>query len=267
MITCQHARQLFDRHLDDELSPSLQAELHAHVIQCTPCQNQLALFEACGDVIRLDAREPRVSGSFADRVMAGRRQQLATAAAKRPIAGRRMVWRIGVPVSAAAGIVLALALGTLMYSQSRSAHRTVVGGQTVAAPVEVQKNLTNLTGRQLDAKSAEELAQTPEMKSLQFLEALVNPLVQGAQNAAEGTRQSYEDIEALVRLAFAGQTERLAAEYREKHPEVSPQDAYRVITDLEILPKALQPITGAPAAEVSPVNPVPSNAKAAPDAL
>ncbi len=266
MITCQHARQLFDRHLDDELSPSLQAELHAHVIQCTPCQNQLALFEACGDVIRLDAREPRVSGSFADRVMAGRRQQLATAAAKRPVAGRRMVWRIGAPMAAAAGIVLAVTLGLFAYNRV-SNPGTVVASDVKAAPKAVQENLLNLTDRKLDPQSAQELAQTPEMKSLQFLETLVNPLVQGAQNAAAGTRQSYEDIEALVRLAFAGQTERLVAEYREKHPEVSPQDAYRVITDLEILPKALQPITGAPAAEVSPVNPVPSNAKAAPDAL
>jgi hypothetical protein len=262
MITCQHARQLFDRHLDDELSPSLQAELHAHVIQCTPCQNQLALFEACGDVIRLDAREPRVSGSFADRVMAGRRQQLVTAAARRPAAGRRMIWRIGVPMTAAAGVVLALALGAFMYGQVSGGHKTVVGGLSVAAPVEVQKNLMNLTGRTLNPESAKELANTPEMKSLQFLEALVTPLVEGAQNAAAGTRQSYEDIEALVRLAFAGQTERLAAEYREEHPELSPQDAYRVITDLEILPEALQPITDQPAANASP-----SNAKAAPDAL
>ena len=61
MITCQHARQLFDRYLDDELSSSLRSELHAHVINCTPCQNHLAVLEACGDVIRLDKCEPAPS--------------------------------------------------------------------------------------------------------------------------------------------------------------------------------------------------------------
>ena len=43
MITCQHARQLFDRYLDGELSPSLQAELHAHQLSCSACQTELAM--------------------------------------------------------------------------------------------------------------------------------------------------------------------------------------------------------------------------------
>ena len=54
MITCQNARDLFDRHLDGELSASLQTELHAHCLQCLSCQNELAMLETCGDVIALD---------------------------------------------------------------------------------------------------------------------------------------------------------------------------------------------------------------------
>ena len=46
MITCQHARHLFDSYLDGELSANLQTELHAHRLNCTSCQNELALLEA-----------------------------------------------------------------------------------------------------------------------------------------------------------------------------------------------------------------------------
>ena len=262
MITCQHARQLFDRHLDDELSPSLQAELHAHVIQCTPCQNQLAVFEACGDVIRLDAREPRASSSFADRVMAGRRQQLAAKPAERTVGGRRILWRIGVPMAAAASIVLALMLFALAPKHD-AGHKTVVAGPggVVAAPKEVRKNLTEMFGTpQRDAKSEEELAHTPEMKALPFLEAVV----EGTQNAAAGTRQSYDDIRTLVRILFDGANDRLAAEYREKHPEVPQQT---VISDLDILQKVLAPAPESPGPEVAPSNPAPSKAVASPDPL
>ena len=57
MITCQHARHLFDRNLDGELSPSLQAELHAHQLKCPECQSELAMFEACGAVVALDVED------------------------------------------------------------------------------------------------------------------------------------------------------------------------------------------------------------------
>ena len=37
MITCQNARQLFDRYLDGELTSSLHTELHAHRLNCSEC--------------------------------------------------------------------------------------------------------------------------------------------------------------------------------------------------------------------------------------
>ncbi len=70
MISCEQAQHLFDSYLNDELSASLVAEVDAHRLECAACRHQLALMEACGNVIRLDACEPRPSADFTDRLMA-----------------------------------------------------------------------------------------------------------------------------------------------------------------------------------------------------
>ena len=270
MITCQHARQLFDRYLDDELSSSLQSELHAHVINCTPCQNHLAVLEACGDVIRLDKCEPAPSESFTDRVLAARREQVA-AGRVRARGWGRLVWRIGAPVAAAASIVLIMIVGTPVFDAgSTPAHPTVVGSSMQAPPEEVQRNLLRAKGRELDPQVSQELAQVPQMKALPFLEALINPLVEGTRSAVAGTRRSYEDLELLFHYGFNGMNERLVAEYRQKYPEISPQEAERVLSDLDILKKALQPDPPADEPsniEAAPSTPAPSKTPASPDAI
>jgi hypothetical protein len=271
MITCQHTRQLFDRYLDDELSPSLQAELHAHVINCTPCQNHLALLEACGDVIRLDKCEPGPSPSFADRVLAARREQAAVPG--RAVAGGwgRLGWRIGGPLAAAASIVLIMTVGTPVFDgRPVSTPHTVVGGAQWAAPKPVQENLKKLAMTKLDPQAEAELKNTPEMKALPFLEVLLNPVVEGASNAVAGAHQSYEDAQLLVRYLFAGANERLVAELRQKYPDIPPQEAERVISDLDILKNALPPelpVEEPPNAEAAPSNSAPSNTPASPDAI
>jgi len=70
MISCEQAQHLFDSYLNDELSASLVAEVDAHRLECAACRHQLALMEACGNVIRLDTCEPRPSADFTDRLMA-----------------------------------------------------------------------------------------------------------------------------------------------------------------------------------------------------
>lgn len=70
MITCEQAQNLFDAYLNDELSAAMTAELDAHRLDCASCRHQLTLMEACGNVVRLDTAEPRVSGDFTDRLMA-----------------------------------------------------------------------------------------------------------------------------------------------------------------------------------------------------
>ncbi|MCH8970415.1 MAG: zf-HC2 domain-containing protein [Planctomycetes bacterium] len=70
MINCEQTQHLFDSYLNDELSASLVAEVDAHRLECAACRHQLTLMEACGNVIRLDACEPRPSADFTDRLMA-----------------------------------------------------------------------------------------------------------------------------------------------------------------------------------------------------
>ncbi len=70
MIDCDQARNLFDAHLNDEISSSWTAELHAHAVACGSCRRELSLLRACGDVIARDAVAPMPSSSFTDSVMA-----------------------------------------------------------------------------------------------------------------------------------------------------------------------------------------------------
>ena len=246
MINCQQARQLFDRYLDDELSPSLQAELHAHVLHCSPCQSRLAVLEACGDVIRLDKSEPVLTSSFTDRVMAARREQLAsqgTAKTSDPITARltgrrpsRRVFYVGLPLAAAASVAMVFWLGLPMTWQSNGP-ATVTAGVSQAAPKEFRANMTAMTDRKLDPQAQRELDATPEMEALPFLEAFVAPLVEGTRNAVEGTRRSYKDVELLLRYGFAGMNDRLVAEYHEKYQDAPKNDeaAARVASDLDFL--------------------------------
>lgn len=57
-------------YLDGELSPSLTAEVHAHLLQCPACQQQFEMMRACGDLIAKDAAEPILDAGFASRVVA-----------------------------------------------------------------------------------------------------------------------------------------------------------------------------------------------------
>lgn len=57
-------------YLDGELSPSLTAEVHAHLLQCPACQQQFEMMRACGDLISADCSEPVLDAGFASRVVA-----------------------------------------------------------------------------------------------------------------------------------------------------------------------------------------------------
>ncbi len=254
MITCPDTRQLFDRYLDDQLSPSLQAELHAHVLQCNDCQNELAILEACGDVVRLDRREPVLSGSFTDRVLAARRTQLAV----KPPRSRRLIYALGMPVAAAASIALAFLLtapvvkdqpvppGTALVSTSGDVapvlpRETVIAADAIAAPVSFRDELTKLTERTFTPEARAELKNTPEMPALSFFDALLAPVMEGTRHAVEGTRRTAADIELLIRFGLANMNEQLVAEYRLKYPD-EPRGAkggQRVVSDLDPLDPAL----------------------------
>lgn len=178
MITCQHARHLFDSYLDGELSASLQTELHAHRLNCSACQNELALLEACGDVIAMDRREPRLSMSFTDRIMAA---QLGRRVPQRRRSFSRTLRLVSAPLAAAA----CLALMFSITAPGRHPRQAETAAKIESMPSE---QISRLTGHPLTIQQRKDLADIPEASlndlALNMLGRLVN-----ARNSFSQTTQ------------------------------------------------------------------------------
>lgn len=207
MISCRDAHHLFDRYLDGELSPSLQTELHAHRLNCTDCQNELALLEACGDVIALDRREPMLSASFTDRVLLARRAQ--------GIPVRRVSWTrrlavLGSPLAAAASIALAV----MTISPIRT---TRVATRMEAIPTAVQERMV---AHDMSEQARKELAETPVLPAASIIDTLLGPVVQKSRDTLEGTKRGAEDL-AILFSSFAEDQKKLVAIWKEAHPELT----------------------------------------------
>ena len=199
MITCQHATNLFDRYLDGELPASLQAELHAHQLSCVDCQMELAILEACGDVVALDRRgEPALSASFTDRVLLANRAQTIP---KRRSWGR-MFLVASAPLAAAASIALAV---LLIPPTSPEVRRGVVAGDVDT----VSPQVASLMGA--SPASVNALQATPSQMPASFVDRLLQPGVEQARNSVDGIRQGVERLESLLRLGLAGSKKALAA--------------------------------------------------------
>jgi predicted anti-sigma-YlaC factor YlaD len=85
-MDCHDVEHLLDAYLDAELPTSLQAEVHAHLLECVLCRQRVGLLRAVGDVVRSDADHPSPSPDFTDRV-------LQAAAARRPLRPRKLRYR------------------------------------------------------------------------------------------------------------------------------------------------------------------------------
>lgn len=217
MITCQHATRLFDRYLDGELSPSLQAELHAHQLSCPDCQNELAMYEVCGDVIRLDRREPGPGDAFTDRVMLAYRSR----GVRRFPRWHRAALLVVSPMAAAASIALAVWL--ILPSATSTRTEPVVAHYTEAVPVSVQDALRATHQTQLSAEAEQVLSQTPQMSAVGFMDALLKPVVDHAQTTLDGARHGAAQLELLLRAGWADPTEKLVAEWRAHQHQESTQ--------------------------------------------
>lgn len=212
MITCQHARQLFDRYLDGELSPSLQAELHTHVLSCSTCQSELAMLEACGDVVLFDQREPQLGDEFTDRVMVAFRNRQATRPSRR---WARVALVAGSPLAAAASIMLAI--GVMMPKQPTSG--TMMAGRVEA----VSKGIQNATGAgegQSDL-ALRELDQASVMPTSDVMETFVAGIVSETRGTVEGTRESIADFGLLFKQLWQNSEDQLAAHVPETEIEFS----------------------------------------------
>lgn len=206
MITCQHAHQLFDRYLDGELSASLQTELHAHRLNCSACQGELALLEACGDVIAMDRCEPQVSVSFTDRVVLAQRGRHAV----RPRRWRRMLWLAGSPMAAAASIAFTIAV---ISPPARAPQRpTAIRGIQEATPEGFRPASTNQSPDALRA-----LASTPQMEPNKFVDSVdsfLAPIVERSKSTIDGTRRGAEELQLLMQLGVSRTNGDLIARWR-----------------------------------------------------
>lgn len=227
MITCQHARQLFDRYLDGELSPSLQAELHAHQLSCSTCQGELAILEACGDVVALDRCEPRPSESFTDRVLLARRVQLS----RKPRRWGRAALIAGSPMAAAASILLAISL--IMPSTPELTPRVLGPGDGGLEAMPEGSRGTMVDDRTLSAEEKRELEAAPQMPA-GFMDTVLALGVDRTKDTVESAQGSLRELGLLWHQAFSDAGDQLAAQLGqnrgdgssgtapEEHPAVEP---------------------------------------------
>jgi len=129
-MTCRHVRQLHDAFLDGELSASLTAEVHAHLLQCPACQHQIEMLRACADVVARDRPAAALSEDFAERVVAAIPRTSAGVPAVRQVGVRQRRWTVwlGAGLPAAAAVVL---LVVLLWPDTRQ-DRTFVAGVAVS---------------------------------------------------------------------------------------------------------------------------------------
>lgn len=212
MISCRQARHLFDAFLDDELSPGLRAELHAHRLNCPDCSHQLAILEACADVVRTDRRDPALHADFTDRVMvafaAGRRQPAPT------YRWRRVLVFAGSPLAAAAVLVFAVMAWT--QTPSRNAHK--VAGDSVALNPTLAVDLASQKGRQLTPEEIDALKGSKDVLPTNVvLEAWLRPEIERASGILTDAQQGASHLADFLRsrvtppqVLFAGEPVRKA---------------------------------------------------------
>jgi hypothetical protein len=135
VMTCRHVQQLRDSYLDGELSSSLMAEVHAHLLQCPECQQQVEMIRVAGLVIAGDRAEPPMRADFAQRVVAA----LPTVGFGRP-AGlmtrrvrRQHLWRRAISASLPAAAAILFFCVLVWPTAEKNARPTRVAGKSIEA--------------------------------------------------------------------------------------------------------------------------------------
>lgn len=154
-VTCRNIRELHDAFIDGELSPSMTAEVHAHLLQCPECQQQVQMLRAVGDVIAQDDHSaPRLSHDFAAKVVGAMPE--AVPVSTRTVDSRdlrRLTWRgwASMGLSAAAVLFLSIAfwpkedLKKPTMVAGISAVKSVVD-PTISAVQDTQKTASSIKG-------------------------------------------------------------------------------------------------------------------------
>lgn len=207
MITCQHARHLFDSYLDGELSANLQTELHAHRLNCTACQNELALLEACGDVIAMDRREPQLSMSFTDRVLLAQRGRRMP---KRRRWGRSF-WLVGSPLAAAASVAF-------MLSVIAPPTRPQVASRIEVLAPEAREKWLAVAGREATVEEEQGWKKGHEMPA-EIYDLTLAKFLNQSKSAVEGTCETAASLKSFMGAVLANTNDMVVAQLRSAQQE------------------------------------------------
>lgn len=145
MMTCRNVQHLLQQFIDRELSSSLTAEVHAHLLQCPACQRESEALRASVEVISRDQPAPTLQPGFASRVVAAMMEQSRVPVAVEVTRPRRWRWRsyaMAASLPAAAAIIF-LAI-VIWPSAAPQEQPTLVAGVSVMDAAGV-KNLTDET--------------------------------------------------------------------------------------------------------------------------
>ncbi|MEK6642967.1 MAG: zf-HC2 domain-containing protein [Planctomycetota bacterium] len=147
-LTCRHIRQLHDNFVDSELSPSLTAEVHAHLLQCPECRRQVQMLRTVGDMIARDDTAPSLSSDFASKVVAQLPQVRGDVDSFDRRWGRRLTFnRVLFPALAAS-----LFIAIVIWPRQESGNGTKVAGASAMKSV-VDPTMEAVAGTKKAAES------------------------------------------------------------------------------------------------------------------
>ncbi len=148
-LTCRHIRQLHDNFVDGELSPSLMAEVHAHLLQCPECRRQVQMLRTVGDMIAGDDTAPSLSSDFASKVVAQIPQVLGDVDRFDRRWGRRLTFnRVLFPALAAS-----LFIAIVIWPRQESGNGTRVAGVSAVKNSMVDPAMEAVDGTKKAAES------------------------------------------------------------------------------------------------------------------
>jgi anti-sigma factor RsiW len=148
-MDCHDVEHLLDAYLDAELPTSLQAEVHAHLLECVLCRQRIGLLRAVGDVIRSDADDPSPSPDFTDRLL----QTMAQRSPSRPV--RLRYKRVGLLAATVTAIAAALLLVVNVVTPESSSDGIVLAsGAGLPDALADARNHTSQTWQQLHSSIA-----------------------------------------------------------------------------------------------------------------
>ena len=142
-MDCHDVEHLLDAYLDAELPTSLQAEVHAHLLECVLCRQRIGLLRAVGDVVRSDADQPSPSPDFTDHV-------LQTMAERSPSRSHTLRYkRVVLLTATVTAMAAALLLVVNVMTPDASPDKRVLGGPGLPGALADARDHTSQTWQQL----------------------------------------------------------------------------------------------------------------------